>query len=141
MISSGRRAVTAGSFWRTALAEVVRGGRVVQGQHRDLVLDRLEDGGGGARDPLGGTVVRDQVGEARLEVTEFPYEPVVLGVGDLGARLDVVEVVVVVDVLAQLGDSLRRLGPRHEGKDSRSGAARLLPLPGGTAILGATIPR
>src|SRR5207249_1258496 len=115
---------------RLELPQVVRGGRVVEGEHRNLVLDRLEDVGGHTRDALGRTVAGDQVGEARLELAQLPREPVVLGVGDLGARLDVVQGVVVVDLLAQRGDPLRRIGPGHEGEDSRSRFGSFLAAPG-----------
>src|SRR3989304_2075137 len=159
-MSSGRRAVTAGSFWRTAPAAALRGVAkvapaaaarraadeapplveerhaeavdlrladvrepgagdraadarlelaqvagargVVEREHRPAVFDGLEQVGRGAPDALGGAVVREQVGERRLEVAKLAHEPVVLRVGDLGSRLDVVAVVVVVDPLAAL---------------------------------------
>src|SRR2546422_692327 len=105
---------------RLELAQIVCGGRVVEGEHCNLMLDRLEDVRRRARDALGRTVAGDQVGEAPLELAQLPHEPVVLGVGDLGTRLDVVQMIVVVDLLAQLHDPSRRSGPGHEGKNSRS---------------------
>src|SRR5207245_7447652 len=90
----------------------------------------LGDVGGRARDALGGRVAGDEVGEARVELAQLLREPAVLGVGDLGARLDVVQGVVVVDLLAQRGDPLRRIGPGHEGEDSRSRFGSFLAAPG-----------
>src|SRR5438093_8147005 len=84
------------------------------------MLDRLEDVGRRAAHALGGAVGGDEVWKARLEVAELAHEGVVLGVGDLGPRLDVIEVVVVVNLLAQLADALRGIGPRHGSKHSIS---------------------
>src|SRR5207247_5894685 len=98
------------------LAQVVGRGRVVEREHGVVVLDRLEDIRRRAGDALRGTVRGDEVGEARLQVAELAHERVVLGVGDLGSRLDVIQVVVVVDLLAQLGDPLRGVGARHGSK-------------------------
>src|SRR5437879_13256292 len=77
------------------------------------MLDRLEDVGRRAAHALGGAVGGDEVWKARLELAELAHEGVILGVGDLGPRLDVVQIVVVVNLLAQLGDALRGVGPRH----------------------------
>ena len=88
-------------------------GRVVEREHRVVVLDRLEDVGRRSGDPLRGAVRGDQVGEARLELAELAHERVVLRVRDLGPSLGVVEIVVMVNLLAQLGDALRGVRPRH----------------------------
>src|SRR5262245_10937188 len=77
------------------------------------MLDRLEEVGRRPRDALGGAVAGDEIGPLRLQAAELAHERVVLGVRDLGPRLDVVEIVVVVNLLAQLGDPLRGIGPRH----------------------------
>src|SRR5438132_11383173 len=77
------------------------------------MLDRLEDVGRRAAHALGGAVGGDEVWKARVELAELAHEGVILGVGDLGPRLDVVQIVVVVNLLAQLGDALRGVGPRH----------------------------
>ena len=103
-------------------AQVVRGGRVVEREHGVVVLDRLEDIGRRPADPLRGAVRGDEVGEARLELAELAHESVVLRVGDLGPRLDVVQIVVVVDLLAQLHDALRGVGPRHAPKHNTPGS-------------------
>ena len=104
------------------LAQVVRRGRVVEREHGVVVLDRLEDIGRRPADALGGAVRGDEVGKARLELPELAHESVVLGVRDLGPCLDVVQIVVVVDLLAQLGDALRGVGPRHVPKHNTAGS-------------------
>ena len=82
------------------------------------MLDGLEGVDGRPRHPLGGAVRGDQVGELGLERLELPHERVVLRVRDLGTRLHVVEIVVVVNALVQLGDPLRRVRPRHAAQHS-----------------------
>src|SRR5262249_48527123 len=82
-------------------------------EHRRVVLDGLEQVGWRPTHALGGAVGGDEIGEARLELAELAHERVVFGIGDLGPGLDVVQVLVVVDLLAQLGDALRGVGPRH----------------------------
>src|SRR5437660_12207110 len=86
------------------------------------MLDRLEDVGRRAAHALGGAVGGDEVWKARLELAELAHEGVILGVGDLGPRLDVVQIVVVVNLLAQLGDALRGVGPRHAPKHNTPGS-------------------
>jgi hypothetical protein len=51
---------------------------------------------------LGRRVRRDELGEALLDLFELPHQPVILGVADLGAVEDVVAVVVIADLGAQL---------------------------------------
>ena len=98
------------------LAQIVRRGRVVEGEHGVVMLDRLEDVGRRPTDALRGAVRGDEVGKRRLELAQLAHEGVVLGVRDFGPRFDVVQIVVVVDLLAQLGDPLRGVGPRHANK-------------------------
>src|SRR5438309_11762104 len=96
------------------------------------MLDRLEDVGRRAAHALGGAVGGDEVWKARLELAELAHEGVILGVGDLGPRLDVVQIVVVVNLLAQLGDALRGVGPRHARSITFSaGSLRRAPHAGG----------
>ncbi len=80
------------------------------------MLDGLEYVGRRARDALGGALRRDEVGELGLEVAQFAHQRVVLGVGDLGPGLGVIQIVVVVDLLAQLGEPLGGVGPIHAGR-------------------------
>src|SRR5262249_38280346 len=54
---------------------------------------------------------------------QLARERVVLGIRHLGPRLDVIKVVVMVDLLAQLGDPLRGVGPFHEGQHNTSSEA------------------
>jgi hypothetical protein len=68
------------------------------------------------RHPLGGTVGRDQVGELALQRPELAGQRVVLGVGGFRPRLDVVQIVVVTDLLAQLHDALGGVGAGHTGQ-------------------------
>ena len=98
---------------RLEFAQLFGRGRVVEGEHGVVVLDRLEDVGRRPGHALRGAVRGDEIGEARLELAELAHQRVVFGVGDFGPGLDVVEVVVVMDLLAQLRDPLRGVGPRH----------------------------
>ena len=61
---------------------------------------------GSAADPLGGRVGGDQLGVLGLERAQLVEQRVVLVVADLGVVERVVAVVVVVDLLAQLGGAL-----------------------------------
>src|SRR3989442_2231439 len=88
------------------------------------MLDRLEDVGRRSAHALGGAVGGDEVWKARLELAELAHEGVVLGVRDLGPRLDIIQIVVVMDLLAQLGDALRGVGPRHSPKHNTLAPAR-----------------
>ena len=98
---------------RLELAEVVRADRVVQRQHGGEVLHGGEGLGATAARALGRAVGRDQLGMGLLQLNQLAVQPVVLGVGDLGPVQDMVEVVVPVDLLAQLvdpGGGVGRLG-------------------------------
>ena len=112
------------------LAQVVGRGRVVEREHRDAVLDRLEDVDRRAAPRAGWgcpRVIRS--GKLASSSLQLAHERVVLRVGDLGPRLDVVEVVVMVNLLAQLGDALRGVRPRHARQHSTRGPPRTaLPL-------------
>src|SRR2546429_158383 len=150
-MSRGRRAVTAGAFCRTAPAAALRGfanvpspasssarfscSKSARGMKTSPRTSSCGAWASGLRsvrgmDPMGRAVGGDEVREFGLEPPELSHERVVFGVGDLGARLDIIEGVVVMDLLAQVGDPPRRFGPRHERKDSRSGAPRSLALDG-----------
>jgi hypothetical protein len=75
-----------------------------------------------ARDPLGGGVVGDQVGKLLFQVLQLMEQAVVVRVGDLRAVFDVVEIVVVADVGAQLGDPLGGfLGSHRFSSDTIAG--------------------
>jgi hypothetical protein len=88
-----------------------------------VVLDGLEQIGRRPAHALGRAVGRDEVGEARLQLAELANERVVFGVRDLGPRLDVIQILVMVDLLAQLGDALRGVGPRHAPKHNTGPAS------------------
>src|SRR5207245_11488534 len=107
------------------------------------MLDRLEDVGRRSAHALGGAVGGDEVRKARLELAELAHEGVVLGVGDLGPRLDVVQIVVVVNLLAQLRDALRGVGPRHARSITFSAGSlrRAAPRAGGPAETGTAMAR
>ena len=98
---------------RFELVELIGRRRVVERQHRHLVLDGLEELGRRPRDALRRTVRCDELRKLRLELAELAQEPVVVGVRDLRTRFDVVQIVVVVDLLAQLGETLRGVGALH----------------------------
>ena len=65
---------------------------------RREALDRL------IADALRGAIGRDQFGMGGFELLESLDEAIVLGVGNLGGRLDVVFPVVAADFLAKPGD-------------------------------------
>ena len=102
------------------LAQAVGRGGVVEREHRHAMLDGLEGVDWRARHALGRAVGRDEVGVLGLQGLELAQEGVVLGVGDLRPRLDVIEIVVVVDPLAQLGEPLGGVGARHDVQDNRA---------------------
>ncbi len=88
---------------------------VIDAEHRDGVGDLGEAFERFGADALGGGV---GIGEVRVfffEVFEFAEEFVVIGVGDFGLCLGVVEVVVVVDELAQFCDAF--FGRGGEGEE------------------------
>ena len=60
---------------------------------------------GGAAHALGGRVGGEQLGVRALELVQLAQQLVVLDVGDLGRVEDVVAVVVVLDLRAQLVDA------------------------------------
>ena len=98
---------------RLELAQVVGRRGVVEREHGRAVLDRAEGIHGLAGHALRGTVRGDEVGKGGLHLAQLPHERVVLRVGDLGPRLGVIEVVVMVDLLPQLADALESVSPRH----------------------------
>src|SRR5262249_16929853 len=67
---------------------------------------------------LGGVLAGVVLGESGRMGRERVDEGVVPGVGKIGAILDLVEVVVVVDLLAQLSDPLRGIRARHGRQDN-----------------------
>ena len=81
--------------------DLVGGERVVEAEHPLEVVDRREQGGVGAGDPLGGRGRRAQVGELVLELLQPAQVAVVLGVAAGGRVEDVVAVGVVVERLGQ----------------------------------------
>ena len=99
---------------RLELAQIVGRGRVVEREHCCAVLDGTERIDGLAGHALRRAVGGDEVGECALEIPQLAHERVVLGVRDLGSRLGVIQVIVVVDLLPQLADALLSVSPRHE---------------------------
>src|SRR5688572_28277425 len=93
------------------------------------MLDGSEGVDGLPGHPLGGTVRGDEIREGGLEVTQLAHERVVLDVGDLGTRLHVIEIVVMVDRLAQLREPLRRVGARHAAQHTPRLTAPSTPTP------------
>ena len=87
--------------------QLVLAERVVEAHHRDAVAHLLEQARRRGAHGLRRRVGRRQRGIVRLELPELDDEEVVLGVGDLGRIEHVVQLVVVDDLLAQLG------GPRR----------------------------
>ena len=98
---------------RLELPQVVGRRGVVEREHGRAVRHRAEGIHGLAGHALRGAVGGDEVGEGSLHLAQLPHERVVLRVGDLGTRLGVIEVVVVVDLLPQLADALESVSPRH----------------------------
>src|SRR5262249_23014884 len=88
------------------LAQLVGVVGVVDGQHRDTMPHFLEAGDGLSADALRGTVGRDEVGVGGFELLEFVEKAVELAVGNLRPGLDIVEVVMTVDLAAQVFDPL-----------------------------------
>ena len=75
--------------------------------------DFLEAVGWFAAYALGGRVGGEQIGVGGFEGRELVHERVVGGVGDDGRVFDVVEMLVMAQLVAQLGDSVRGVGTRH----------------------------
>ena len=92
-------------------AQLLLVARVGQGEHRLRVADGLEALRGRGADALAGGVGGEEVGVLGLERAQLVHEPVVLGVGDLGGVLGVVEAVVVLEQPAQLAHAVGG-GPR-----------------------------
>ncbi len=127
---AGQRTLEAG----LELDQVLRGGRVVERQHRDQVLDRREQLVTRSSRPLGGALGRDQLGMRGLQLDQLAPEPVVLGVADLGSVLGVVEIVVAVDLLPQGFDPGDHVGRgRHRGSQDSN---RAHPAPSGATHSG-----
>lgn len=83
---------------------------VVDGKHRDEVGDLLEAFDGIPADALGGGVGVGELGVFFFEFLEFAEDFVVFGVGDFRGGVGVVEPVVVLEVLTELGDAVFRAG-------------------------------
>ena len=84
---------------------------VVETEHRGDVFDGWERGGRPSGDTLRRRVLGDQVGMRRLELLEFVQQTVELLVGDLRRGENVVAVLVVADLLAELlkaGENVHR---------------------------------
>ena len=77
---------------------------VVDREHRHPMRDRMQLRDRAIADPLRGAVGRDQLGMLRFELLEPLEQPIVLSIVNLGRRLDVVFVIVMADLLAELFD-------------------------------------
>ncbi len=82
-------------------------------------LEQISDRG---PDPLGWAVRRDQLRVLVLEVPELTDQLVVPGIGHDRVVEDVVAMVVVANLVAQLSDSL--CGVRHLGTDVNDGVSQ-----------------
>ena len=89
--------------------------RVVEAEHRDDVLDGREAVGGLAGDALGRRIGGDEIGILGLEPLELVQQPVELLVRDLRRAVDVVALLVVADLLAELTDALAWMASWLEG--------------------------
>ena len=78
---------------------------IVDAEHRHWVGDLGEGGVRDGADALGGGVRLGEFGVGFLEILKFAVELVVFGVADLRLRLGVVEVIVVIEKLPELGYS------------------------------------
>ena len=84
-------------------AQVVFVVGVVEAEHRREVRDGREGFGGPAGDALRRRVGGDEIGMLRLERLQLVQQAIELGVGDLRAIVDVIEIFVAPDLSAQPG--------------------------------------
>ena len=82
---------------------------VVEGQHRHPVRHLAEVLDRWRADPMRRAVGPDPIGKARLDRLIAPAQPVVLGIGDFGRVLAIVEPVVTRDLGSEEGELRRRL--------------------------------
>jgi len=75
---------------------------VVEAEHGGGMAELDEAFAGGAADALGGRVRGDERGVGLFEGLEFAHEDVVFGVGELGLIEDVIEVLVVAEIVAEI---------------------------------------
>ena len=80
-------------------------------------MDALEFLQGAAADALRGRVGRNQVGELAFQRLQFGNETVILAVGNFLPGLDKVQMVVVADLIAQLGNASRGFGAVHARRE------------------------
>ena len=78
--------------------------RIVQAQHRRTVPDFHEAFAWFAADALGGRFGCDQIGLLGFQLLQPPHHPVILGVADLGPIQHVIQVLVVMQLFAQIFD-------------------------------------
>ncbi len=88
------------------LVELLQRVGIAQREHREAVFDRTEFGGDVAPDPHGGGVGIGVFGVRLLQILQLAHHPVEVEVRYLGCIVDVVFPVVVVELSAQLFDSL-----------------------------------
>ncbi len=88
------------------IAEGLVGESVVEAEHRARVADGLKSGARSAADASGGRVGRDELRIGGFEFFEPVHQPVIGGVGELGLVEDVILIVVVADLVAELLDFL-----------------------------------
>ena len=89
--------------------QLVLAERVVEAHHRDAVAHLLEQARRRRAHGVRRRVGCRQRGIVRLELPQLDHEEVVFGVGDLGRIEHVVQLVVVDDLLPELGGPVRRL--------------------------------
>ena len=100
--------VTSRSIARAPRREFLVRERVVERQHRHVVDDRRERGRGLSPGALRRRVGRDEFGVRGFELAQLDDQRVELRVADLGFVVDVVAIVVILDLLAQLLDARAR---------------------------------
>ncbi len=105
--------------------QLVLGKDVAQREHRPLMADLAEGTRWGGANALGWRAGRDKLREGGLDGDQLAHQRVVLGVGDLGRVVLVVQLAVVQQCRREHGVAAsRRLGPERAGGLDRLGRDR-----------------
>ena len=81
---------------------------VLDGEHRDEMVDLGKVGQGSAANPFGGGIGVVEVGMGLFEVFQLVKELIVGSIRDFGGRFVVIEAIVVVELFAKGGDTFGR---------------------------------